>query len=55
MQETSKKQEGNIPIGSKHLWPPIMVAVKKYSNNSQALHFFKLLKGNVESQIHMKN
>jgi hypothetical protein len=24
------------------LWPPIMAIVKKYDNNSQALHFLKI-------------
>jgi hypothetical protein len=38
-----------------NLWPPIMDAIKKYGNNSQAPHFFKTTHKKMESQVHTKS
>ncbi len=39
---SDKRSVGNTPIGSNQICGhPIMDAVKRYGNNSQALHFFK--------------
>jgi hypothetical protein len=43
IKKQHKTKEDHTPIGFLlDLWPPIMAIVKKYDNNSQALHFLKI-------------
>ncbi len=38
--DQNRKEGGNTPMFLLHFWPPVMVAIKKYINNSQALDIF---------------